>query len=314
MDDYGIPAVIIRGILEAGKTYFIIDAIRNGDFGDLGRTLILLQEEGEEEYDNDFLKFYNAAAEIVEKEDWTEDNIYSLIRKHKPQFVFIERNEMWGGEQDFFLPDYLDVQQVIGIADGQTFPTYINNMRQKFADIIKSCDLYLINRCEATPETSQIKNNVKLINPSITVVALDSDGNELRLVTDLPYDVSGDVINLKLSDFGAFYVDSFDSKERYDGKTVDTVCKVAVSRDFPPNTFVAGREAMTCCAADIQFIGHLCAYENKFKVKNKSWIHLKAKIHYIEVPGLEEEQIIFEAVDINPVTPPPEEEQVVNLI
>ena len=45
----GIPAVIIRGILEGGKTTFIIDSIRNGDFGDLGRVLILTQEDGEEE-------------------------------------------------------------------------------------------------------------------------------------------------------------------------------------------------------------------------------------------------------------------------
>ena len=46
----GIPVVIIRGILESGKTTFLIDAIKKGDFGNLGRTFILSQEEGEVEY------------------------------------------------------------------------------------------------------------------------------------------------------------------------------------------------------------------------------------------------------------------------
>lgn len=313
--DAGIPVIMIRGILEAGKTSFIVDAVKNGDFGDAGKTLILSQEEGVEEYENSLLKKYGAVSEVVGKEDWTDENLYNLVRKHKPQFILIEKNEMWDKDgEEIYMPDYFDVQQIIGIADGETFSTYINNMRQKFADIIKSCDLYIINRCQPTAETSQMKNNVKLINPSIAVIALDEDGQELRLVTDLPYSVEGEEISLKLSDFGAFYVDTFDSKERYDGKIIKMVCKVAVDRGFPPNTFVAGREAMTCCAADIQFIGHLCAYENKFKVKNGSWIKLTARVHYIEVPGMEEEQIIFEAVDIKPSLPPEEDEQIVNLI
>ncbi|MGN1042507.1 MAG: GTP-binding protein [Christensenellales bacterium] len=311
----GIPVVVIRGILEGGKTYFINDSIMNGDFGDIGRTLILVQEEGIEEYDEALLKKFDSVAVSVEKDEWTDSRIYELVRRYKPQFVFIEKNEMWDtAEEKTFIPDYFDVQQVIGIADGQTFSAYLNNMRQKLVDVIKECDLFIVNRCEATQETSQMKNNVKLINPSVTVIALDEDGRELRLVSDLPYDVSSPVISLKLSDFGAFYVDTFDNKDRYDGKIVETVCQAAISRGFPPNTFVAGRQAMTCCAADIQFIGHLCAYDNRFKVKNKSWIYLTARIHYIEVPGIPEEQIVLEAMDIQPVAPPPEEEQVISLV
>lgn len=312
----GIPVVVIRGILESGKTSFIVDAIKNGDFGDLGRTLILAQEEGEEEYDETLLAQTGTSVEYVEKEDWNEDYIYAAIRRHKPQFVFVEYNEMWKGENesDTSMPDYFDIQQTIGIIDGSTFVSYLNNMRQKFVDMIKACDLVIVNRCAADPSTSQMKNNIKLINAGAVVVALDYDGAELHLASDLPYDVSGPVVVLKPSDFGAFYVDTFDCKDRYDGKIVETDCQAAVSRGFPPNTFVAGRQAMTCCAADIQFLGHLCAYENNYKVKNKSWIHLTAKIHYIEVPGIPEEQIILEAISILPILPPPEAEQVINLV
>ena len=45
----GIPVISVRGILESGKTYFIIDSLTRGDFGDLGKVLILAQEEGVEE-------------------------------------------------------------------------------------------------------------------------------------------------------------------------------------------------------------------------------------------------------------------------
>ena len=44
------PAVVVHGILESGKTKFIVDSLRNEDFGDLGKVLILSMEEGEEEY------------------------------------------------------------------------------------------------------------------------------------------------------------------------------------------------------------------------------------------------------------------------
>ena len=30
------PAVIVKGILESGKTTFIVDSLKNGDFGDIG--------------------------------------------------------------------------------------------------------------------------------------------------------------------------------------------------------------------------------------------------------------------------------------
>ena len=45
----GIPVLIIQGILESGKSFFIKNSIIRGDFGDLGKILILSQEEGEVE-------------------------------------------------------------------------------------------------------------------------------------------------------------------------------------------------------------------------------------------------------------------------
>ena len=38
------PAVIVKGILESGKTTFIVDSLKNGDFGDVGREITVLQK------------------------------------------------------------------------------------------------------------------------------------------------------------------------------------------------------------------------------------------------------------------------------
>ena len=309
----GIPTVIIRGILESGKTTFIEESLLNGDFGDLGRTLILMQEEGEVEFNESALKKCKASVKVMSKiSDWNDKNINEIIREYRPQAVFIEVNEMW----DFNsmpLPKYFDVQQVMTIIDGSTFNAYFNNMRQKFVDMIKTTEIAIVNRCKPTEETSNMKRSLKLINSAMTVIALGEDGRELKLETDLPFSLKNDPITLKLSDFGAFYIDSFENKDRYDGKMIEFDCMAVFDRKLPPKSFVAGRLAMTCCVDDIQLIGHLCAYEGDLKLKNKSWIRLKAIAHYMSFKGQNDSQLVFEAVEINEIPTPSDDEVLVTL-
>ena len=309
----GIPTVIIRGILESGKTTFIEQSLLNGDFGDLGRTLILLQEEGEVEFSESALKKCKASVKVMSKiSDWNDKYINEVIREYRPQVVFIEVNEMW----DFNsmpLPKYFDVQQVMTIIDGSTFNAYFNNMRQKFVDMIKTTEIAIINRCKPTEETSNMKRSLKIINSGMTVIALSEDGQELKLESDLPFSLKNDPITLKLSDFGAFYIDSFENKDRYDGKMIEFDCMAVFDRKLPPKSFVAGRLAMTCCVDDIQLIGHLCAYDGNLKLKNKTWIHLKAIAHYMSFKGSNGDQLVFEAVEISEIPTPSEDEILVTL-
>ena len=238
--------------------------------------------------------------------------INETIRQYKPQVVFIEVNEMWNFNE-MKLPSYLDIQQVMTIVDGTTFSAYFNNMRQTFVDMIRSSEIAIINRCKPTEETSNLKRSLKLINSNCTVIALDDNGQELKLETDLPYSLKTDPITLKLEDFGAFYIDSFESKDRYDGKMIEFDCMAVFDRKLPPKSFVAGRLAMTCCENDIQLIGHLCAYSKDIHLKNKSWIRLKAIIHYMKFRGSSEEQLVFQAVEITPIETPKEEDCLVTL-
>ena len=63
-----IPLYLINGFLEGGKTSFIQDVLTNGDFADGQKTLLILCEEGEVEYDQSELTNLNILSLTVDEE------------------------------------------------------------------------------------------------------------------------------------------------------------------------------------------------------------------------------------------------------
>lgn len=294
------PAVIINGILESGKTRFIIESLKNGDFGDIGKVLILSTETGEEEYDNDELKNYNAISYTFESpEEFTVQKINDLIKINKPHAVFFEMNAMWDWDKIKF-PPYILIEQTFTIIDGTTFKIYFNNMRQKFTDMVRSSDIVIVNRCENNSEYATYKRNLRLINNSAVVLMLDNQEKSISFVDDIPYKLGNEMF-IKDDDYGVFYIDTFESQDRYEGKIVEFNCMTVTDVQLPPNTFVAGRLAMTCCADDIQLVGHLCASEKPITVKNKEWAHIRARVHYLAENPQDEPQIILELLKIEKI-------------
>lgn len=294
------PAVEVKGILESGKTTFIIDSLKNGDFGDIGRVLILSTEEGETEYNPAELAKYNAVFyQFDSPADFTVEKINELIKVNKPHALFIEENAMWDWNE-IKLPPYIMVEQTFAIIDATTFKVYFNNMRQKFQDIVASSNIVLMNRCVESPEMAGYKRSLKLINKDAYFITLDENGNTVSFAEELPYKIA-DEMNIADDDFGVFYIDTFDNRARYEGKIVEFNCMTVTSKNLPENTFVAGRLAMTCCANDIQLIGHLCGYNSPLKIKNKGWVHLRARIHYLSENENDEPQIVLELLKINEI-------------
>ena len=56
MKNQEYPVFLIKGFLDSGKTKFIRDAVIGDGFAQRGDTLLLLLEEGEEEYPEQLLK------------------------------------------------------------------------------------------------------------------------------------------------------------------------------------------------------------------------------------------------------------------
>ena len=77
-----IPVYVINGFLESGKTVFTRETITDPYFSDGGTTLLIVCEEGEEEYDPGYLKaFGNVMVQVEEKEDFTK----ALLKKYQKE-------------------------------------------------------------------------------------------------------------------------------------------------------------------------------------------------------------------------------------
>lgn len=69
MDDIRVPIYLVTGFLESGKTTFLDFTLQQEYFAIDGKTLSILCEEGEEEYDMDKLKLTNTVVEVIEDEE-----------------------------------------------------------------------------------------------------------------------------------------------------------------------------------------------------------------------------------------------------
>ena len=108
---------MINGFLESGKTDFISFTISQDYFRTGERTLLVLCEEGEQEYEPRLLKKTNTIVELIEdEEDFTVDALSYLAKKDKASRVIIEYNGMWQ-HKNIQLPADWKLEQQITLID-----------------------------------------------------------------------------------------------------------------------------------------------------------------------------------------------------
>ncbi len=301
-----IPVYIIAGLLESGKTTFIKSTIASDDFFQKGKTLVLSGEEGEIEYDEQFLKKYNTTVKYFEKqEDFNSLNLQKIVNETQPQRIVIELNGMWDLTAIEF-PSIFKIYQFINFINFTTFPIYFLNMRQKYLDVVKQSDVVVfINVFEKDKEKLEsYSSSFKLTNSNAQYMVMDENGNlSDAFKVELPYDLNAPIIQIQNDDYGIWYIDSFDHKEDYEGKVVEMNVMVILSNKLPKNTFVAGRLAMTCCSNDIQLYGHLCNNTLNMKLKDRSWIHLVAKMHYQFSNQYQEDECVLTPISMEKIEP-----------
>ena len=299
-----VPVFFIDGFLDSGKTTFIIDTIKGDGFD--GKTLLLVCEEGEVEYDARMMKaIYNTdIAYFSSFEDFDYKKVDKLLDEFDPDRVVIEMNGMWELEKLQF-PRRMDIMQVIYFIDTSTFDVYFNNMRQKFVDIIKKSHVVaFINCSDAKKQIEPYKNALKLINSNAQFMLLDENMRASDAFEEpLPYDVTNDIIEIQDCYFGTFYIDTFDHKEVYDGKIVELCVQVFKSDKLPKNTFIGGRKVMNCCADDIQLCGFLVKSTLKQKLEDRSWVKIKAKVSYEFSSDYNEEELMLNPLEITKIEP-----------
>lgn len=274
------PVYVINGFLESGKTQFIKFTLAQPYFQIKGKTLLILCEEGEEEYDSRVLKASNTVVKTIEdEEDFTNEKLIALEKEVDPERIIIEYNGMWN-MKDFTMPFHWNLEQQITCIDASTFSTYYGNMKSLVAEMIKKSELIIFNRCDNVRDSlASFRRNIKAVNGSADVIFEDAKGeiNEI-FEEDLPYDLKADKIFLDEKTYGIWYIDTMEHAERYKDTILEFDAIVLKPDKFEKGYFVPGRMAMTCCADDMQFLGYACKYDGVDKLNERDWVRVKAKL------------------------------------
>ena len=275
---------LMTGFLESGKTEFLNFTLQQEYFHIDGKTLLILCEDGEEEYDPEIMKANNVVIESVEdKEDLTEDWLVKMNEKHRPERVIVEYNGMWRVSEfeAMKLPARWVIEQKITTVDASTFKMYLANMKPLFVEMVTGADLVFFNRCTDIEPLAGFRRSVKVVSPQAEVIFEDEEGEIEDIFGDsVPYDIDADIVEIPAVDYGIWFIDVTENTERYDGKTVKYTAKVQRPKAFPKNAFVIGRKAMTCCADDLTYLGYFCRYDEADKLNTGDWIEITAKVKY----------------------------------
>ena len=273
------PVYIINGFLESGKTEFITYTLDQEYFQIKGKTLIILCEEGEEEYEPALLSRSNSVLELIEQEeDFTPENLLELEKKHRPERIIIEYNGMWNFK-NMKLPWHWRVEQQITTIDASTFSMYFTNMKSLLAEMIRKSEMIIFNRCDGIEDLASYRRNVKAINQQGEIIFEDKDGEITQMFEeDLPFDLNSDPIVLDDMGYGIWYIDSLDNLDRYVGKNIQFTAMVMKPPEYPKDHFIPGRMAMTCCAEDMAFLGFVCVYKGAESLKEQDWIKVTVKV------------------------------------
>lgn len=296
---------MINGFLESGKTEFIVYTLAQPYFQIKGKTLLILCEEGEVEYDKELLEKSNTVLELIEEEEeFKPERLMELEKKYKPERIIIEYNGMWN-YKNMKLPWHWKIEQQITTIDASTFPMYYTNMRSLLAEMLRKSELIILNRCDGIEELNSYKRNIKAINQQAEIIFEDANGEIDEIMEeDLPYDLKASVLELDHLGYGIWYLDSLDHLERYIGKTVEFVAMVLKPENFPPDYFVPGRMAMTCCADDMAFLGFACRYDGADKLEQKQWVKVRAVVEKEFFADYEGEGPVLHAVSVEPAKEP----------
>ena len=311
MDEIRVPIYLTTGFLESGKTTFLRFTLDQDYFQIDGKTLLILMEEGEEEYDTKALAKNNTVVEVIEKEeDLTTERLEAMEIIHQPDRVVIEYNGMWLVSRfyDMKLPFGWGVEQQITCVDGSTFQVYMANMKSIFMDMVKYTDMVVFNRCKREDPLANYRRSIKVSNQSAEVIFEDEEGEIDDIFGDqMPFDVNAPVIEIPPEDYGIWFVDAMDHPDTYVGKTVRFKGRVMKPRGMGSKFFVPGRIAMTCCADDTTFLGFVCKSAFAPKLKEKEWVEVTAKVAFERRMEYQGDGVVLYAENVTPCEPLEEE-------
>ena len=282
-----IPVYAFTGFLDSGKTKFIQETLEDPRFNAGERTLVLIFEEGEEEYDLSTYPYKNVYLEVLDQQTVSTEELKALQKKYKAERVVAELNGMQQvGDLYMRFPSQWAIAQEVMFADSTTIMAYNANMRNLVMDKLVGAQMVVFNRMTPGADVMPFHKLARAANRRIDILYDYTDGTTKfdEIEDPLPFDINAPVIEVKDEDYALWYRDVSEEPEKYSGKTVHFKAQVAMLRRDKNNMFAPGRFVMTCCVEDIQFCGVPCRYDEASKLESRSWVMVTAKITAEEHP------------------------------
>ena len=277
------PVFVCTGFLDSGKTTLVKDTLMEQDWIEPGLTLLIVCEEGEEEYSKEYLEAHEMVMLTVEEpEQLNREFFVNCVKNYHPSQVVIEYNGMWnlGELLSKKYPKGWEIQGIYSTVNGETLDMYLKNMRNLLMEQLTESSLIVVNRCDRSVDRSGFRRALKVQNP-------------LAQIEDL--------------DFGVWYVDAYDHPGLYLHKEIEFVAQAFRPKGMGEDMFVPVRKIMTCCANDMRFYGYPCKVEKGTKVPLKKWIRVTARFEFEPVPPYGNRQPVLYLVRMEPAKKPEEE-------
>ena len=279
-----VPVYLFTGFLEAGKTKFIQETLEDKRFCNGERTLLLVCEEGEEEYEPDQFADRRVYIRVVDSpEELTAENLQKWLADVDGERVVVEYNGMWMLDRLYgAMPANWMVYQEFLFADARSFVSYNANMRQLVYDKLKSCELVVFNRFSPAIGKMELHKIVRGASRRADI-AYEYAGGKVEyddIEDPLPFDLNAPVIEIGDEDYALWYRDLSEEPKNYEGKTVRFKCRGLQRKRLPPESLIVGRHVMTCCVEDIQFAGLVCQADRPLPIPDESWLVLTAKVNF----------------------------------
>lgn len=277
-----VPVYLFEGFLDSGKTTFIQETLEDPSFNEGKKTLLLLLEEGEVEYNPSKFAFNNVEIVTVdEEEDLTTEFLNELQKKNNFEKVICEYNGMWNLDSFFnALPENWTVYQEMTFFDSQSILQYNDNMRNLVVDKMKSPETIVFKNFRGGMDKIPFHKLVRTINRRCTII-YEYGPNKFEIddiKDELPYDMKADVIEIEDKDYAIWYADMNDNEKNYYQKTVKFKGRTLLGGGLKDDEFVIGRHIMTCCVQDIQFGGLVAKWPGAKLLEHGGWIVMTAEI------------------------------------
>lgn len=306
-----IPVYAFTGFLEAGKTKFIQETLCDPRFNAGERTLLLVCEEGEEEYDLSAYPHKNVYIEIIDDQDAvTEQTLAALAARHRAERVVVELNGMKQiGPFYQKMPMDWQLAQEVMFADASTILAYNVNLRQLVVDKLSGAEMVVFNRMQPGADVMPYHKLARALNRRIDIVYEYADGTTQfdQIEDPLPFDLNAPVVVIGDDDYALFYRDISEEPKKYDGKIVRFKGQVARLRREKAGMFVPGRFVMTCCEADISFMGLPCLWKDAARLPVRAWVEVEALVEVRKHPLYKGAGPVLTARSVKPAQPPAQE-------